>query len=116
MKADPSVLTDMIAAFKSRRELVLKGLAEIPGLIANQPGGAFYVFPDCSAYFGKKYGDQVINDSDELCMYLLEEGLVALVGGESFGAPNCFRISYAASEETLTKALSRMKEALAKLS
>jgi aspartate aminotransferase len=116
MKADPSVLKDMIAAFKSRRELVLKGLAEIPGLIANQPGGAFYVFPDCSSFFGKKYGDKVIHNSDELCLYLLEEGLVALVGGESFGAPNCFRISYAASEETLTKALSRMKEAFAKLS
>jgi aspartate aminotransferase len=93
----------------------LKGLAEIPGLISNQPGGAFYVFPDCSSYFGKKYGDKTIHNSDELCLFLLEEGLVALVGGESFGAPNCFRISYAASEETLTKALSRMKEALAKL-
>ena len=115
MKADPSVLKDMIAAFKSRRELVLKGLAEIPGLISNQPGGAFYVFPDCSSYFGKKYGDKTIHNADELCLYLLEEGFVALVGGESFGAPNCFRISYAASEETLTKALSRMKEALAKL-
>jgi aspartate aminotransferase len=116
MKADPSVLKNMIAAFKSRRELVLKGLAEIPGLISNQPGGAFYVFPDCSSYFGKKYGDKTIHNADELCLYLLEEGLVALVGGESFGATNCFRISYAASEETLTKALSRMKEALAKLS
>ncbi|MFM6935669.1 MAG: pyridoxal phosphate-dependent aminotransferase [Flavobacteriales bacterium] len=116
MKADPAVLKDMIQAFKSRRELVLKGLAEIPGLIANQPGGAFYVFPDCSSFFGKKYGDKTIQNADELCMYLLEEGLVALVGGESFGAPNCFRISYAASEETLTKALSRIKEALAKLS
>jgi aspartate aminotransferase len=115
-RAAIAVLKDMIAAFKSRRELVLKGLAEIPGLIANQPGGAFYVFPDCSSFFGKKYGDKVIHNSDELCLYLLEEGLVALVGGESFGAPNCFRISYAASEETLTKALSRMKEAFAKLS
>ena len=70
MKADPSVLKDMIAAFKSRRELVLKGLAEIPGLISNQPGGAFYVFPDCSSYFGKKYGDKTIHNSDELvCTY-----------------------------------------------
>ncbi|MFY7668985.1 MAG: pyridoxal phosphate-dependent aminotransferase [Crocinitomicaceae bacterium] len=116
MKADPSVLKDMIEAFKRRRQLVLDALATMPGIISNQPGGAFYVFPDCSSFFGKSANGRQINNSDDLCMYLLEEGLVALVGGEAFGAPNCFRISYAASEETLTKAMNRIKEALAKLS
>jgi aspartate aminotransferase len=116
MKADPSVLKDMIDAFKRRRQLVLDALATMPGIKSNQPAGAFYVFPDCSSFFGKSANGRQINNSDDLCMYLLDEGLVALVGGEAFGAPNCFRISYAASEETLTKAMNRIKEALAKLS
>ncbi len=115
MKADPSVLNDMIEAFKKRRQLVLDALATMPGIIANKPGGAFYVFPDCSSFFGKSFNGKIIRNSEDLCMYLLEEGLVALVSGEAFGAPNCFRISYAASEETLTKAMQRVKEALAKL-
>ena len=105
----------MQEAFLRRRNLMLDAFKNIPLAKINVPKGAFYLFPDMSAYFGKKYGDKTIHNSDELCLFLLEEGLVALVGGESFGAPNCFRISYAASEETLTKALSRMKEALAKL-
>lgn len=115
MKADPSVLNDMIKAFDNRRKLVLNALAEIPGLKANKPEGAFYVFPDVSSFFGKQYNGRTITNSDELCMYLLEEGLVACVGGDAFGDPNCFRISYAASEETLTEAMKRIKEALAKL-
>jgi aspartate aminotransferase len=116
MKADPIVLKDMIEAFKKRRQLVLDSLATMPGIKSNKPGGAFYVFPDSSSFFGKSANGRQINNSDDLCMYLLEEGLVALVGGEAFGAPNCFRISYAASEETLTKAMNRIKEALSKLS
>lgn len=115
MDADPSILKDMIDAFESRRNLVLEGLRKIPGLKVNQPGGAFYVFPDCSAYFGKTYKGQTIQNSDELCMYLLEVGLVACVGGAAFGDPNCFRISYAASEETLQKAVDRIATALAQL-
>jgi aspartate aminotransferase len=115
MKADPSELKDMIEAFKRRRQLVLDALATMPGIIANKPGGAFYVFPDCSSFFGKAYNGKVIQNSEDLCMYMLEEGLVAVVSGEAFGAPNCFRISYAASEETLTKAMNRIKDALAKL-
>jgi aspartate aminotransferase len=115
MKADPSVLKEMIDAFKRRRQLVLDALATMPGIKSNQPGGAFYVFPDCSSFFGKSINGRQINNSDDLCMYLLDEALVALVGGEAFGAPNCFRISYAASEETLTKAMNRIKEALSKL-
>jgi aspartate aminotransferase len=115
MNADPKVLDDMIGAFKSRRKLVLDALAEIPGLISNKPGGAFYVFPNVSAFFGKTYNGRIISNSDELCMYLLEEGLVALVGGDAFGDPNCMRISYAASEKTLTEAMKRIKNALLNL-
>lgn len=116
MQADPVVLTEMIEAFKKRKDLVLSLLSQIPGIRINNPGGAFYVFPDCSSFFGKSFNGKIISNSDELCMYLLEHGLVALVGGEAFGDPNCFRISYAASEESLTKAMIRIKEALAKLS
>lgn len=115
MHADPSVLKDMIAAFKQRRDLVLSLLREIPGIRINNPGGAFYVFPNCSAFFGKHFENKIISNSEQLCMFLLEQGQVALVSGEAFGDPNCFRISYAASEETLTKALIRIKEALFKL-
>ncbi len=116
MKADPAVLSDMIAAFKSRRELVLNALNQMPGVITNNPEGAFYVFPDISSFFGKKYGNYTINTAEDLCMYLLDESLVALVSGEAFGDANCFRISYAASEETLTEAMKRITEGLAKLS
>ena len=115
MNADPIVLDEMIGAFKSRRKLVLDALAEIPGLISNKPGGAFYVFPNVSSFFGKSYNGRKISNSDELCMYLLEEGLVALVGGDAFGDPNCMRISYAASEKTLTEAMKRIKNALLNL-
>ena len=115
MNADPKVLDEMIGAFKSRRKLVLDALAGIPGLISNKPGGAFYVFPNVSSFFGKSYNGRIISNSDELCMYLLEEGLVALVGGDAFGDPNCMRISYAASEKTLTEAMKRIKNALLNL-
>jgi aspartate aminotransferase len=115
MNADPKILDEMIGAFKSRRKLVLDALAEIPGLVANKPGGAFYVFPNVSSFFGKSYNGRKISNSDELCMYLLEEGLVALVGGDAFGDPNCMRISYAASEKTLTEAMKRIKNALLNL-
>ena len=115
MNADPKILEEMIGAFKSRRALVLEALAEIPGLISNKPGGAFYVFPNVSSFFGKSYNGRKISNSEELCMYLLEEGLVALVGGDAFGDPNCMRISYAASEETLREAMKRIKNALLNL-
>jgi aspartate aminotransferase len=115
MLADPAVLKDMIQAFHKRRDLVLDKLNQIPGVKTNVPEGAFYVFPDVSAFFGKSYQGTTIKDSHELCMYLLEEGLLALVSGDAFGAPECLRISYAASEETLTEAMRRMKQALEKL-
>ena len=115
MNADPKILNDMISAFKSRRELVLDALAEMPGIKTNRPGGAFYVFPDCSAYFGMMNGNSTIENASDLCLYLLDEALVALVTGDAFGDPNCFRISYAASEETLKEAMHRIKAALSKL-
>ena len=115
MEANPDVLKEMISAFKQRRTLVLNALSEIPGIKTNHPGGAFYVFPDCSAYFGKSHGGYTIRNASDLCLYLLEESLVALVTGDAFGDPNCFRISYAASEETLIEAMRRIKQALSKL-
>lgn len=115
MKADPVVLKDMIQAFHKRRDLVLSKLNEMKGVKTNVPEGAFYVFPDVSAFFGKSYNEYVIKDSHDLCMYLIDEGLIALVSGDAFGAPTCIRISYAASEETLTEAMRRMKNALEKL-
>lgn len=116
MKADPAVIKDMITAFANRRELVLNALNTIEGVKTNLPGGAFYVFPDVSYFYGKSYNGRTINNGSELALYLLDEALVALVSGEAFGDPNCIRISYAASEETLTEAMKRVKAALEKLS
>jgi aspartate aminotransferase len=116
MDADPSVLKDMIAAFKSRRNLVLDMLHDIPGIKTNVPTGAFYVFPDVSSYFGKQYNGTIIRSAEDLALFILSEGLLALVTGEAFGSPNCIRISYAASEEELIEAMKRLKSALAKLS
>ena len=115
MDADPVVLKDMIAAFDKRRALVLNALNSIAGVRANVPAGAFYVFPDISSFFGKQYGEYEIKDANDMCMFLLAEALVALVPGDAFGDPNCIRISYAASEETLTEAMKRVKAALEKL-
>jgi aspartate aminotransferase len=103
-------------AFKKRRDLVLDLLKEIPNVKCNIPAGAFYVFPDLSAYFGKNFQGEPIKDADDLALYLLHEGHVAAVSGAGFGAPECIRFSYAASEENLTEAFSRVKKALAKLS
>ncbi len=115
MKADPIVLKDMISAFNNRRKLVLTALDQMEGVHANVPVGAFYVFPDISAFFGKSYNGFKVNNADDLCLYLLSEALVALVTGDAFGDANCIRISYAASEETLTDAMNRIKIALVKL-
>lgn len=115
LEADPIVLKDMIAAFASRRTLVLDALNTIKGVKTNVPGGAFYVFPDVSYFYGKSYNGTTISNGSELCLYLLDEALVALVSGDAFGDENCIRISYAASEETLTEAMKRIKIALEKL-
>ncbi len=115
MDADPAVLKDMIVAFNNRRRLVLAALNEMEGVRANVPVGAFYVFPDVASFFGKSYNGTVVKDANDLCLYLLAEALVALVSGDAFGDPNCIRISYAASEDTLTEAMKRIKIALEKL-
>ncbi len=112
--ADPAILKDMVKAFENRRALVLDALDKMPGVKTNKPGGAFYVFPDISSFFGKTNGGTSIQSAEDLCMYLLDKG-VALVSGEAFGDANCMRISYAASEETLTEAMKRVANALAEL-
>jgi aspartate aminotransferase len=102
-------------AFLKRRDLVLEGMKSMPGVKCNVPQGAFYVYPEISYYFGKKYGDHEIHSGTDLVMYLLDEGHLALVPGAAFGEDNYIRFSYATSEKNLTEALRRMKEALAKL-
>lgn len=106
---------EMRQAFERRKNLIVKLVKEIPGLEVNEPEGAFYIFPKCSSFFGKRDGDRVINSSSDLAMYLLEVGHVATVGGDAFGAPECFRMSYATSDENIVEALRRIKETLARL-
>ncbi|MCQ2137260.1 MAG: pyridoxal phosphate-dependent aminotransferase [Bacteroidales bacterium] len=113
--ADQSCVEEMRKAFERRRDLIVKLAKEVPGLEVNVPQGAFYLFPKCSSYFGKSFGDRKINTSSDLAMYLLEEGHVATVGGDAFGSPECFRMSYATSDENIVEAISRIKAALAKL-
>lgn len=102
-------------AFLKRRDLVLQLMKEIPGLKTNTPQGAFYVYPEVSYYFGKKYKDYIIKNATDLSLFLLDEGHLALVPGAAFGEDNYIRFSYATSEENLREALKRMKEALSKL-
>jgi len=106
----------MVEAFRRRRSLIMKLLKAIPHIRCPQPQGAFYVFPDVSAYFGKTDGKRVIRNSEDLSMYLLEEAHVATVPGTPFGAPQCIRISYAASESDIAKAVERIGKALHVLS
>ena len=113
VEADPSVLNEMVSAFKNRRDLVVALAKEIPGFKINVPDGAFYLFPDVSAYFGKTLRGKLIANADDFSMYLLSEANVATVTGDAFGNPNCIRLSYATSEALLTEAFKRIKEALA---
>jgi aspartate aminotransferase len=105
----------MKAAFLKRRDMVLQLLQEIPGVKVNLPLGAFYIFPDISAYFGKKSDKMEINNATDFCDYILQEAFVAVVSGAAFGADECFRISYAASEAELKEAVARMAKVLAQL-
>jgi len=110
---DQTCVAEMRAAFERRRNLVVKMAKEISGFKVNIPDGAFYVFPECDSYFGKKTQDgKTIENSADLAMYLLETGHVACVGGSAFGAPNCIRMSYATSDENLVEAFKRIKNAL----
>jgi len=114
--SSPRIYTlGMNAIFKERRDLVINLMRQIPGLRCNVPQGAFYLFPDASSFLNKSYKNRVINDTSDLCLYLLEEGLVSLVPGEAFGAPGFFRMSYAISDNTLEKAIHRIGESLMKL-
>jgi len=113
LDADPSVLKDMVSAFHSRRDLVVGLIKEIPGMKINVPEGAFYVFPDVSSFFGKTLNGFEIKNADDFSMYLLEYANVATVTGDAFGNPDCIRFSYATSEDILTEALKRIKEAVA---
>ena len=115
LTGDHTPTQEMNKAFKRRRDLLLRHLGEIEGVKCSVPGGAFYVFPDMSHYYGKSIGDQSIENSGDLCMYLLESGHIATVPGAAFGAPDCIRISYANSDENLEEAMKRLKAALAKL-
>jgi aspartate aminotransferase len=106
----------MTEQYRRRRDLVLELLQEIPGMKTYTPSGAFYFFPDVSAYFGRSYNGETIHNADDLAIFLIDHAHVSVVTGDAFGAPECIRLSYAASEEELREALKRMKEALAKLS
>jgi len=106
---------EMRKAFERRRDLIVKLAKDIPGLEVNVPEGAFYLFPKCSSFYGKKDGDKVIANSTDLALYLLEKGHVATVGGDAFGDPECFRMSYATSDENIVEAMRRIKDALASL-
>ncbi len=112
---DQSAVEEMRQAFERRRDLIVKLAKEVPGLEVNIPQGAFYLFPKCNSYFGKSNGDKTINNSTDFAMYLLEEAHVATVGGDAFGDPDCFRMSYATSDENIKEAIHRIKEALSKL-
>ncbi len=103
---------EMRQAFERRRDLIVALARDIPGLEVNVPEGAFYLFPKCSSFYGKRNGDRVINNSIDLAMYLLEEGHVATVGGDAFGDPDCFRMSYATSDDNIRESMRRIKECL----
>lgn len=105
----------MRKAFERRRDLIVSLAKEIPGLEVNCPQGAFYLFPKCSSLYGKSYEGRKIKTSTDLAMFLLEEGHVATVGGDAFGDPECFRMSYATSDDNIREAMRRIKETLAKL-
>lgn len=119
METDPAESAEikmMVEAFKYRRDLAINLLREIPGMVLNVPDGAFYLFPEVTAYYGKSVGDRVILSGSDLCDYLLDTAYVAIVPGAAFGSPGCIRISYATSEEILREAINRIGKALEELS
>jgi len=115
VEADPESIQYMVDIFHHRRDLIIKELKKIEGLVVNKPGGAFYIYPDVSSYFGKSFNDWKIKNASDLCAYLLEEAYVATVPGDAFGTTHHIRLSYAASDEILTEAARRMNKALSKL-
>jgi len=115
LMSDMAPTEAMREGFRERRDIILALLEEIPGIKTNHPDGAFYVFPDISAFYGKSDGNMVINNADDFCDYVMTNSYVGLVSGSAFGDPNCFRLSYAASEEMLREAVRRMKMVLGRL-
>lgn len=112
---DQTCVEEMRKAFERRKDLIVRLAKEVPGFEVNEPHGAFYLFPKCSYYFGKADGDRVIKNSMDFAMFLLEVAHVATVGGDAFGSPDCFRMSYATSDENIVEALRRIREAVARL-
>ena len=112
---DQDCVEEMRQAFERRKNLIVRLAKEVPGFEVNEPHGAFYLFPKCSYYFGKADGDRVIKNSTDFAMFLLEVAHVATVGGDAFGSPDCFRMSYATSDENIVEALRRIREAVARL-
>ena len=110
--ASQDCVEQMRVAFERRRDLIVKLAKDIPGLEVNVPQGAFYLFPKCSSFFGKSDGETVINNSTDFAMYILEKAHVATVGGDAFGDPDCFRMSYATSDDNIREAMRRIKEVL----
>lgn len=115
LTGDQSFIPSMVRVFKERRDLVVRRLAEMPGVLSDCPEGAFYVLPDISYFFGKSNGNIEIRDCEDMAMYLLNEAHVATVAGAAFGAPGCIRFSYATSTEILEKGLDRIQKALSEL-
>ena len=115
LEAQPSLVSDMVDAFRRRRALMVDGLSQVPGFKVNQPMGAFYVFPDVSALFGKSFNCKTLNNANDVAFYLLEEAKVASVSGAAFGTPECIRLSYAAADDLLQEAVRRIDTACRQL-
>jgi aspartate aminotransferase len=115
LNGDQSCVKEMLVAFKRRKNLILDLIKDIEGVEVTNPEGAFYVFPRINSYFGKSFNGNKINSSNDLALYLLNEGHIGMVPGEAFGDPDCIRISFATSDENIVEAMKRMKAALAKL-
>jgi aspartate aminotransferase len=115
LNSDQSCVSEMNKAFKRRRDLIISLLKNIDGIQTSMPDGAFYVFPRVSSYYGKSDGERKIENSTDLCMFLLEKAHIATVPGEAFGEPSCIRLSFATSDENIVKAIERMKNWLSKL-
>ena len=116
LEANPALVSDMVDAFHRRRALMVEGLSQVPGFKVNQPMGAFYVFPDVSALFGKSFQGKTLNNANDVAFYLLEEAKVASVSGAAFGTPECIRLSYAAADDVLAEAVRRIDAACRQLS
>ena len=116
LESEPALVSDMVDAFRRRRALMVEGLSQVPGFKVNQPMGAFYVFPDVSALFGKSFQGKTLENANDVAFYLLEEARVASVSGAAFGTPECIRLSYAAADDVLAEAVRRIDAACRQLS